>query len=170
VFVGAGSNELDLHSNDVFGRGAATTCTSRAVTFDVTTGSAPPTGPLGIVRNNIFHPGACTTRYDVEEASAGADPRLLQNNDFFFQAAGDVLYRDEATTNLTTVSGVNALTATMASANISVNPAWNATFHLMVGSPCIDVGVATGAPATDIDGDARPNGAGFDIGADEYHP
>ena len=39
--------------------------------------------------------------------------------------------------------------------------------HLRPGSPCIDVGTDLGVHI-DIDGDARPFGAGFDIGADEY--
>ncbi len=53
-----------------------------------------------------------------------------------------------------------------------VDPAaWN--FHLLASSPAVDAGSAVGAPATDYDGDFRPqdgdgiDGAGFDIGADE---
>jgi len=40
-------------------------------------------------------------------------------------------------------------------------------YHLRVDSPCIDAGVDTGL-YSDIDGDTRPHGAGFDLGADEY--
>lgn len=40
-------------------------------------------------------------------------------------------------------------------------------FHLTVGSAAIDRGVDAGV-TTDIDGDVRPWGAGYDIGADEY--
>ena len=41
-------------------------------------------------------------------------------------------------------------------------------YHLKAGSPCIDTGTGAGAPSTDIDGDSRPQGAGFDMGSDEY--
>jgi hypothetical protein len=40
-------------------------------------------------------------------------------------------------------------------------------FHIRVVSPAVDVGDATAAPTADYDGDTRPQGAGFDIGADE---
>ena len=39
--------------------------------------------------------------------------------------------------------------------------------HLQPCSPAKDAGTANGAPATDFDGDARPQGAGFDMGFDE---
>ena len=42
-------------------------------------------------------------------------------------------------------------------------------YHLTAASPCIDSGT-TVTLATDIDGDARPLGLGFDIGADEVVP
>jgi hypothetical protein len=40
-------------------------------------------------------------------------------------------------------------------------------FHLPFHSPCVDAGTGDGAPATDIEGIARPQGAGVDIGAHE---
>jgi uncharacterized repeat protein (TIGR01451 family) len=48
-----------------------------------------------------------------------------------------------------------------------VDPA-SGDYHLAAGSPAIDAGTPNGAPALDIDGDARPQGDGYDIGADEY--
>ena len=41
-------------------------------------------------------------------------------------------------------------------------------FSLTKGSPCIDAGTGTGAPQADIDGNPRPFGAGFDLGAYEF--
>lgn len=48
-------------------------------------------------------------------------------------------------------------------------PAWGTggDFHLLAGSPLIDAGTATGAPALDLAGGARPAGAAIDIGAYE---
>jgi len=40
-------------------------------------------------------------------------------------------------------------------------------YHLQGTSPCINTATSTGAPASDWDGDVRPNGSGFDMGADE---
>lgn len=45
----------------------------------------------------------------------------------------------------------------------------NGNYHLAGGSPCIDSGTDAGV-YTDIDGDIRPLGAGFDMGADEFVP
>jgi len=48
-----------------------------------------------------------------------------------------------------------------------VNPT-GADFHLQDNSPAIDQGSPTDAPSDDFEGDARPYGAGVDIGADEW--
>jgi hypothetical protein len=43
-------------------------------------------------------------------------------------------------------------------------------YHLTSGSPCIDKADPAATLDIDFDGDTRPQGSGFDIGADEYHP
>ncbi|MBN1676593.1 MAG: right-handed parallel beta-helix repeat-containing protein [Kiritimatiellae bacterium] len=52
--------------------------------------------------------------------------------------------------------------------NIATDPALYADAHIQGRSPCIDAGTSIGAPTTDRDGEARPAGAGIDIGADEF--
>jgi hypothetical protein len=41
-------------------------------------------------------------------------------------------------------------------------------FHLQSTSPAINKGISTNAPSKDFDGNSRPQGSGFDIGAYEY--
>ncbi len=43
----------------------------------------------------------------------------------------------------------------------------NGDYHLSMNSPAIDKGTSMKAPAADLDGNARPQGNGFDIGAYE---
>lgn len=56
--------------------------------------------------------------------------------------------------------------------NISANPLYvdpvNDDYHLATGSPAIDAADPLGATSMDIDGDHRPVGSGYDMGADEY--
>ena len=52
--------------------------------------------------------------------------------------------------------------------NMDADPLFDEGFHLRRGSPCIDTGTGTDAPAADFEGEARPFGPQVDIGADEY--
>jgi hypothetical protein len=53
--------------------------------------------------------------------------------------------------------------------NILCDPAFvgNGDYHLTNSSCCIDTGTDVDAPDYDIDGDIRPQGDGYDMGADE---
>ena len=57
--------------------------------------------------------------------------------------------------------------------NIDLDPLFNNPeyddYHLTPESPCVDTGTDASI-YTDIDGDARPLGTGFDMGADEFLP
>ena len=54
--------------------------------------------------------------------------------------------------------------------NFSMDPRFqgNTDFHLRGDSPCVDAGTDKYAPATDLDGNERPQGGGMDIGAYEF--
>ena len=60
-----------------------------------------------------------------------------------------------------------ALATTTALNGLFVNRAVG-NYRLAFGSAAIDRGTVTGAPSTDLEGHARPSGAGIDIGAYEY--
>jgi len=172
VFLAAGLKELDLHSNTVLALGGTTVaCTSRGISFELTPGGAPP-GGRGIVRNNILHAGLCATLYGAIETSASADPRIFESNDIWYGSSPTAIYRDENTTNLTTIASVNALTDMTVSGNFSSDPLFISAFnlHITSGSVCRNNGTATGAPTTDWEGDVRPQETKFDIGADEFKP
>jgi len=135
-------------------------------------------GFVGRVRNNIMDGGQNAARFGVREDPSSTRtmrPEILENNLIWFAPAAnrtDILYRQVAAngqaTDHTTIAAVNGLTASMAANNQNADPMLDAsTWHLIAGSPCIDTGVATEAPATDYDGDARPTGAAVDIGHDE---
>ena len=46
-------------------------------------------------------------------------------------------------------------------------PKTTGDYHIQSGSPVVDQGTSTDAPADDIDGHDRPLGAGIDMGSDE---
>src|SRR5947207_4920866 len=96
---------------------------------------------------------------------ASSDLAAFENNDL--DDPTGALYYDEGTTALT-LSQVNALPG--AAGNISADPLLDSTGHLAPESPCRNAGTASGAPATDIDGQPRPQEGAFDIGADEFVP
>jgi hypothetical protein len=167
--VGRGTNDTpDVHSNDVEPLGALADCQSVGILFD---GSSDG-GAGGWVRNNIIAAGTCPERTAVAQGSA-RQLQSLANNDLYdpspdASAGRLVLYRHDSI-SATSIAEVNAQSG--ASGNISVDPkyaAYLSDFHLIAGSACIDHGTAEGAPDTDGDGNSRPTGAGYDIGAYEF--
>jgi len=169
VVLGSASGELDVHSNDIDPRGGTGSCQSTGVLLERTQGQPSPSG---FFRNNIIVAGNCGTRTAISEG-ANATLRLLENNDLYAQTAapgpvGTTVLFHRASTDATTIAQVNALDG--AAKNISANPqfvGYPADLHLTKDSPCIDQGTKEGAPASDADGTARPQGEGFDIGAYE---
>ncbi|MHC5056140.1 MAG: right-handed parallel beta-helix repeat-containing protein [Planctomycetota bacterium] len=85
-----------------------------------------------------------------------------------YAAAGSTCTLTNSDTEQTIVYGA---TLTDGGGNISADPLFaspdTGNVRLRVGSPCIDTGTPTGAPATDIEGTPRPQGSEVDMGAYE---
>lgn len=64
-----------------------------------------------------------------------------------------------------------AYTATQDANSIQGNPLYvsSSDLHLLPASPNVNTGTTVASITTDIDGEARPNGAAYDIGFDEFY-
>jgi hypothetical protein len=100
-------------------------------------------GATGEVKNNIFH--NITDWYSTPASWGTRNLWYRQGVTVGSRFTGDVLNADPRFVNTTT-----------------------ADYHLRSGSPAINVGVALAEVAGDMDGVARPQGAGSDIGPFEY--
>jgi hypothetical protein len=94
-------------------------------------------------------------------------PTTITNSIFFFDSGPDEIYLSNSHA---TVTNSNIMGGYTGEGNINANPEFvaNGDFHLSALSPCIDTANPVNAPATDIDGELRPQGAGYDMGADEF--
>ena len=89
---------------------------------------------------------------------------------------GTATYPASVIVNYSDVEGSSAAayvesgcTLTWGTGNIDSDPMFvgGGDYHLSNVSPCIDTGTDAGV-ATDMDGEARPQGAGYDMGSDEF--
>jgi hypothetical protein len=162
------------------GPGSATTMSAALQVEIGSCSSCLFNGFVGHIRNNILLGGVADARFAIyEQAPSGRTqhPDILENNDLLVisPSANDALYRFFDGTNptlITSIGTVNNLQSRVArmtvGSNISANPLLDASFNLIGGSNCIDVGTSAEAPALDKNGLARPQNALFDIGADEF--
>jgi hypothetical protein len=143
---------------------------------------------VGKVRNNIMMGGVNVNRFGVFEdpnqqtAARTVHTEAFDHNDIYFlpvRNSGDTLYRfmpagQPGTPSLyTTVAAMEASGAIgiknsgVASGDINVDPQLDSSQHIAGTSQCVNAGIATEAAAMDFEGNARPSGAGFEIGHDE---
>jgi hypothetical protein len=140
----------------------------------------PPMQNIGIVNNTIYNNGvdvgAATWGGGIGVDNPNITNLLIRNNivsqNLQFQILVEVTipslmvdhnlvdgYRDYSADEIIG-------TESMAGDPLFVNPA-GGDFHIQSGSPAIDMGTASEAPALDFDLKTRPVGAGYDIGAYE---
>lgn len=102
-----------------------------------------------------------------------SDITLFSNNCFFEIPGNSFYYDSDTSTYMTNASMMNNMSDISTGNNIVANPLLKLdNIHLSNGSQCIDKGINpqsyTSLPNNDIDGESRPKGSQFDIGADEY--
>ena len=136
----------------------------------------------GAVYSSFSSFSSCTFALNEATSQGGAiwcnidltseDPTTLKNCILWGNTApeGSEMYDEK---NPLVITHSNIQGGRTGAGNINADPlfvdAVNDDFHLQLTSPCIDTGTADGAPADDLDGNYRPTGNGYDMGAYEYH-
>src|SRR6185295_18632447 len=114
-------------------------------------------GPADYVKveNNIVYDNR---NYGIDEYGATGTHNVYTNNLVYGNGTNFSLQHGLVATN--TISAAPKFVNYLATGG--------GDYHLAAGSVAIDAGTSSGAPKTDLDGHARPQGAGYDIGAYEY--
>ncbi len=140
----------------------------------------------GIIRNNMIYHDSSEGFADVAIGLETASDALLANNTVIMENSypNAIEYRFAETTGVTIVNNLTnraivardeasaTLSSNLDNAQISwfVDPS-SGDLHLASAvAAVVDQGQTLDAVSDDFDGDPRPLGAGFDIGADEYWP
>jgi hypothetical protein len=145
-------------------------------------GSSQHTG--GIIRNNMIYHDTTEGFADVGIGLETAPDVEVYNNSIYHEHSypNVIEYRFPATTNVYITNNLTnkAIVARDGATGIDTNNVTNAMLswfvdvasgdlHLDYGVPAVvDQGIFISGLTEDFDGDARPQGPGYDIGADEY--
>ncbi|MHC4662942.1 MAG: right-handed parallel beta-helix repeat-containing protein [Planctomycetota bacterium] len=119
--------------------------------------------------------------YEETNGVGGEAATSVDNNCFY--NCSTALYFDEGSVACTTIAVMQTIIITTgtgsATGNIIGNPLFVGgapfDYHIQSGSPCENKGKDTsgagyGSVTKDYDGESRPNGSAYDIGADEIYP
>ncbi|HPE69077.1 MAG TPA: right-handed parallel beta-helix repeat-containing protein [Thermotogota bacterium] len=95
---------------------------------------------------------------------------VAKNNDFYRPNHDDQVYANGREYTAAQINAGQLGEGNMSHDPLFVAPAWGSDvfdFHLTPNSPCLDQGSAQDAPDIDLEGNDRPQGEGYDIGAYE---
>ena len=110
----------------------------------------------------VFHRSAAQVRFANNTVVENAGYGLVCVGEPVLQAANNDLWANAIRDYDGCPEGIDDISADPVFVNRAAPD-----FHLAFASPCVDAGTSEGAPTTDIEGIARPQGEGVDIGAHE---
>lgn len=142
------------------------------VSGDFTRGDEPPLPQakthIDIFNNTIYEVGP-GWGFGILTESSFKQGKIYNN--IIFDTEKDGMSLNMVDGNLVTNNCINRIGGDFGDNIIVQNPLFvdptNGDFTLLINSPCIDAGTSTAAPSSDFDGNARPFGLGYDIGAYE---
>lgn len=131
-----------------------------------------PMSNINIYNNTFVGNGSAQWGTGISVENPEADFLIISNNLLSQNTTAQILVESSGTGlqvdhNLYWGSGNPVGTDYVEEDPLLVNPG-SGDCHLTGNSPAIDKGSASLAPSTDYDGNSRPQGSGYDIGAFEY--
>ena len=136
-----------------------------------------PVSDVEIVNNTFVNNGQDPWGGSIHHENSQAQGVVIRNNivseGYLFQIALEGVPPGEVSVDYNLIHGFRGEVGETRGSNYQEgNPlfadAGNKDFHLTATSPGVDTGSSTAAPATDYDGNTRPQGTGMDMGAYEY--
>lgn len=146
---------------------------------NITNAGSPGSGNVALYNNTLYDCGARGGGASGAIAVDSGGPVGVKMDDNLIEALSGGSYVSGDTGSTPAIGGSNNLldgagaappylTGSVSGAPLFANAA-GGDFHLTAQSPAVDHGTTTAAP-TDLDGNPRPQGAAFDIGAYELVP
>jgi Protein of unknown function (DUF1565) len=162
ISMNGGNTVLNFPSNEVITNNTIVNVVGDGIYMNCYSSGAGPCD-YNNVSNNILASvntsGQAAIFYEAQNPSGSLGTHNLYNNNLVYNSSG-----------YNWITGQTNYVKTVTTNPQFVNNTGDQTgdYHLQSTSPAKDAGTSTGAPSTDFDGNTRPQGTGYDIGAYEY--